>query len=60
MSGMDMNVVAILRSEATGIELTEQAVGMNGTQVDAHVGLLKDVKPGVEIFSDIDALASGG
>ena len=51
-----MNVVAILSSEATGIQLNEQCTSMNGMRVDAHVGRLKDVKPGLDIFEGIDAL----
>lgn len=51
-----LNVVAIMRSEASGVQLDEESSNMNGTKVDAHVGQLKDVKAGVEIFQDIDVL----
>jgi len=51
-----LNVVAIMRSEAAGVQLDEESGNMNGTKIDAHVGQLKDVKPGVEIFQGIDVL----
>ena len=52
----NLNVVAIMRTEASGVQLDKESTDMNGTKVQAHVGLLKDVKPGVEIFQDIDVL----
>lgn len=51
-----MRVVAILRSEGTGLQLDEECSNMNGTEVEAHVGKLKDVKPGVEILEGLDVL----
>jgi len=53
---MDMRVVAILRSEGTGLQLDEECANMNGTEVEAHVGKLKDVKPGVDILEGLDVL----
>ncbi len=54
--GLNMNVVAILSSEATGVQLNEQCTSMNGMRVEAHLGRLKDVKPGLDIFEGLDAL----
>ena len=53
---MDMRVVAILRSEAAGLQLDAECSDMNGTSVEAHVGKLRDVKPGVDILQGLDAL----
>jgi pilus assembly protein CpaE len=52
----NLNVVAIMRTEASGLQLDQESTDMNGTKIDAHVGHLKDVRPGVEIFNNIDVL----
>ncbi len=52
----NLNVVAIMRTEASGLQLDQESTDMNGTKIDAHVGDLKDVRPGVEIFNNIDVL----
>ena len=52
----NLNVVAIMRTEASGLQLDEESTDMNGTKINAHVGDLKDARPGVEIFKNIDVL----
>ncbi|MFQ6017194.1 MAG: CpaE family protein [Kiloniellaceae bacterium] len=47
-----MNVVAVLRSNEAGTALSEACTGINGTKIDVHVGKLKDVRPGIDIFAD--------
>lgn len=55
-AGHNLNVVAIMRSEVSGMQLDEECTGMNGTRVEAHVGKLQDVNPNVEIFQKMDVL----
>lgn len=45
-----LNVTAIMRNEAAGVSLDAECYEMNGTEIHAHVGLLKDVRPDVEIL----------
>lgn len=52
----NLNVVAILRSREMGQALNEACTDMNGTRVDVHVGKLGDVRPGIEIFKNLDVL----
>lgn len=51
-----LNVTAIMRNEAAGVSLDAECHEMNGTRIDAHVGLLKDVRPDVEILRSMDIL----
>lgn len=52
----NLRIVGIMRSEANGLQLDRECESMNGTRIEAHVGRLKDVKPGVEIFDSVDVL----
>ena len=54
--GHNLRVVAIMRSEAAGLQLDQECTEMNGTRIEAHVGLLKDIKPGIQIFDNLDIL----
>ncbi len=56
MSDQHPHVVAIMRSEATGLQLDRECQGMNGTRVEAHVGALKDVKPDIDFLRSLDIL----
>ncbi len=51
-----MKVFAIMRNEASGVQLDAECTEMNGTRVEAHIGRLKDVKPDVEILRSLDVL----
>ena len=55
-AGLSLNVVAIMRTEASGMQLDEECTEMNGTRVEAHVGELADIKPDVDIFRNVDVL----
>ena len=55
-AGLSLNVVAVMRTEASGMQLDEECTEMNGTRVEAHVGELADIKPDVEIFRNVDVL----
>jgi pilus assembly protein CpaE len=55
-AGQNLNVVAIMRTEASGLQLDEECTGMNGTRVQAHVGNLQDITPDLDIFRKMDVL----
>ena len=54
--GQTLKVVAIVRSNEAGAAMNENCGNMNGTRVDVHVGRLKDVRPDVAIFKNLDVL----
>jgi pilus assembly protein CpaE len=55
-AGQTLHVVAVMRSEASGLQLDRECTDMNGTRFEAHVGPLKDVNPEIEIFKTLDVL----
>ncbi len=54
--GRHMNVVAILRSDAAGQALNQACTDINGTEVNAHVGRLQDVRSDVDLLKGADVL----
>jgi pilus assembly protein CpaE len=55
-AGQNLHVVAVMRSEASGLQLDRECTEMNGARFEAHVGPLKDVRPEIEIFKTLDVL----
>ncbi len=55
-AGQSLHVVAVMRSEAAGLQLDQECADLNGTKFEAHVGPLKDIKPEIEIFKALDVL----
>jgi DNA-binding NtrC family response regulator len=55
-AGQNLHVVAVMRSEASGLQLDRECTDMNGARFEAHVGPLKDVRPEIEIFKTLDVL----
>jgi pilus assembly protein CpaE len=51
-----MNIVAILRSDAAGQALNQACTDINGTEVNAHVGRLQDVRSDVDLLKGADVL----